>query len=68
MEHAHVLALLKKAGKGGGKKLLGICPGATTVVAPKSVLSRTTNRQMKATSQGEFDGFPGRRDGPNHAD
>ena len=46
----------------------GICPGATTIVAPKSVGSRTTNGQMKATSKGEFDGFPGRRDGPNHAD
>ncbi len=30
--------------------------------------SRTTNGQMKAISYGEFNGFPGRRDGPNHAD
>ncbi len=46
----------------------GICPGATTIVTPKLVGSRTTNGQMKATSKGEFDGFPGLRDGPNHAD
>jgi hypothetical protein len=48
--------------------LPGICYGANTIVAPKSVGSRTTKGQMKATSKGEFDGFPGRRDGPNHAD
>jgi hypothetical protein len=52
---------------GEGRKPLGICPGAT-IVAPKSEGSRTTNGQMKAISQGEFNGFPGRRDGPNHAD
>jgi hypothetical protein len=33
----------------------GICPGATTIVASKSVGSRTTNRQMNANSKGEFD-------------
>ncbi len=41
------------------RKLPGICPGATTIVAPKSVGSRTTNRQMNAISYGEFNGFPG---------
>ncbi len=45
-----------------------IRPGATTIVAPKTVGSRTTNGQMKAISLGEFNSFPGRRDGPNHAD
>jgi hypothetical protein len=49
-------------------KLPGIYPGATTIVAPKSIGLRTTNGQMKATFQGEFDGFPGRRGGSNHAD
>ncbi len=32
------------------RKLPGICPGATTIVAPKSVGSRTTNGQMKVIS------------------
>ncbi len=67
---SNVLALLKKgrqSASGDGIKLPGICPGTTTIVTPKSVGSKTTNGQMKATSKGEFDGFPGRRDGPNHA-
>ncbi len=45
----------------------GICPGATTIVAPKSVGSRSTNWQMNVISWGEFNGFPGQI-GPNHAD
>jgi hypothetical protein len=53
---------------GKDRKLPGICPEAATIVAPKSVGSRTTNGQMKATSKGEFNGFPGRRDGQNRAD
>jgi hypothetical protein len=57
-----------QSASGKGRKLPGICPGATTIVAPKSVGSRTTNRQMKAIFLGEFDGFPGRRVRPNHAD
>jgi hypothetical protein len=60
-----VLALLKKgrqSASGEGRKPPDICPGATTIVAPKSVCSRTTNGQMKVISLG------GRRDGPNHAD
>ncbi len=67
----HGISFTQKAGNlrwGKGEKLPGICPGSTTIVAPKSVWSRTTNGQMKAISQGEFNGFPGRRDGPNHAD
>ena len=44
-------------------KLSSISPGATTVVAPKSVGSITTKGQMKPTSwQGEFNGVPARRE------
>jgi hypothetical protein len=66
-----VLALLKKAGNlrrpavGECTEPPGFCPGATTIVVPISVGSRAT---MKAISWGEFNGFLGRRDGPNHAD
>ena len=34
------------------------------VVALESVGSKTMDRKMKSTSQGEFDGIPGRRDRP----
>ena len=70
MTHA-CTSFTKKGGQsasGEREKLPDICSGATTIVAPKSVGSRTTNGQMKATSKGDFDGFPGRRGGPNHAD
>ena len=43
-----------------------ISPGATIVVAPKSVGSMTMKGQMKPTSwQGEFNGVPGRREQPD---
>ena len=35
------------------------------VVALESVGSKTMNRKMKSTLQGEFDGIPSRRDQPN---
>jgi hypothetical protein len=40
----------RQSASGEGRKPPGICPGATTIVAPKSVGSRTTNGQMKAIS------------------
>ncbi len=41
----------RQSASGEGRKLPGICPGATTIVAPKSVGSstpRATNGQMKS--------------------
>jgi hypothetical protein len=35
------------------------------VVPLESVGSKTMNRKMKSTLQGEFDGIPSRRDEPN---
>jgi hypothetical protein len=40
----------RQSASGEGRKQPGFCPGATTIVAPKSVGSRTTNGQVKAIS------------------
>jgi hypothetical protein len=52
--HHHHGTIFTKNGRqsasGKGRKPPGICPGVTTIVAPKSVGSRTTNGQMKAIS------------------
>ena len=49
-----------------GEKFPSISLGATTVVALESVGSKTMNRKMKSTSQGDFDSIPGRRDQPTN--
>ena len=46
------------------EKFPRISPGTTTVVALESVGSKTMNRKMKSTSQGEFDGIPSWKDQP----
>ncbi len=61
----------RQSASGEGRKLPVICLGAINHDCrsqKQSVGSRTTNGQMRATSQGEFDDFPGWRDRPNHAD
>ena len=43
---------VRQSASGAGRKSLGICHEATTIVAHKSVGSWTTNGQMKASSKG----------------